>query len=123
MSSEGERISNNINDFATKLGRFVNTTIGDTAFILLDAVDSGFSVDNVIDVKDNLLHLAIDDARSKGLDLYVLVSANEYEMARDEDCFDVVGCKYLRFNDYEEYRKFIIDTNKKKRKRYGWEED
>ena len=51
-------------------------------------------------------------------DTVIVVSANEYEMARGENCFDVYNGKYIKFKDYEEYRQFILDSKEIKEKRY-----
>lgn len=122
-SSEGERISGNMAMVAGRIGRFVrdNSDAG-KLFILLDAVDSGLSVDNVIELKRDLFSFVITDCTDKGIEIYLIVSANEYELARGEQCFDVSSCKYVKINSYDEYRDVIIETRKKKNKRYGWEE-
>ena len=52
----------------------------------------------------------IDDC--KNTDVYIIVAANTYELARNEKCFDVVNGKYISFKDYEEYRKFILSGKK-----------
>lgn len=123
MSSEGEKISNNINDLAAKIGAFVRKNKdAEKIFILLDAIDSGYSVDNVVELKQDLFRFVIDDCTKNGIELYIVVSANEYEMARGEECFDVTACKYIEIGSYDEYRAVIIETRKKKNKRYGWME-
>ena len=85
-------------------------------WILLDAADSGYSVDNVVDLKE-LLKIIIEDGRSMGVAVYIVVSANEYEMAAGEQCFDVNTGKYLTFKDYGDYRKYILESRKRKDKR------
>ena len=85
-------------------------------WILLDAIDSGLSVDNVVDIKEYLFKTIFAD---KGdVSIYIVVSANEYEMARGEKCFDVYNGKYITFADYEEYRNFILESKRIKEKRY-----
>lgn len=85
-------------------------------WILLDAVDSGLSVDNIIDLKEQLFKTILEEYNF-GNEIYILISANEYEMARDEQCFDVYNGKYITFKDYEEYRKFILESKKWKEQR------
>ena len=141
-SSEGENINMNLGKSAAKWRRFIETgddgdrtrrlvkavrkangeeddekEIPNERWILLDAVDSGFSVDNVVEMKD-LFRLVMDDAAAKGIELYIVVSANEYELAAGEACFDVIGGKYVRFGGYDEYREFVLKTRKEKDKRY-----
>jgi len=48
----------------------------------------------------------------------IVISANEYELANGEQCFDVNLGKYLTFDDYESYKKFILKSRKLKDKRY-----
>lgn len=91
--------------------------ISNKRFVLLDAVDSGFSVDNIVSLKEDLFQLAIEDAKKEGIELYIIISANEYELARGENCLDVMSGKSITFKDYEDYRKFILNSRKRKEKR------
>ena len=84
--------------------------------LLFDAVDSGLSVDSVIEIK-RLFDVILADASTFKKDIYIVIAANEYELARNTDCFDVNTGKYLKFSDYEDYRKFIIKRRMKKDKR------
>ena len=77
-------------------------------WIFLDAIDSGLSVDNIVDVKEYLFNTILKC--NYGNEIYIIVSANEYEMARGEQCFDVYNGKYITFNNYEEYRQFVIES-------------
>ena len=137
-ASEGENINMNIGNLASKLMEFRDTgriknkmaclaeafskkpyEVPQTKerWLLLDAIDSGFSIDNVIEAK-NFFRMLIKDFADKGYDLYIIVSANEYELANGEECFDVMNGKYIRFSDYDDFRKFIIRSREKKDRRY-----
>lgn len=141
-SSEGENINMNIGGLAKKLKEFMVTgrisdrlsRIGDAfarvsgekeyevpeakeRWLLLDAIDSGFSIDNVIEAKD-FFKMAIKDFADHGYELYIVVSANEYELANGENCFDVMSGKYVQFKDYDDFKKFIMRSREKKDKRY-----
>jgi adenylate kinase family enzyme len=83
---------------------------------LFDAVDSGLSVDSIVEVK-SLFDIMLEDFKGSGKNLYIVIAANEYELARNSACFDVNEGEYIRFKDYEEYRSFIISSRKKKDKR------
>ena len=84
-------------------------------WILLDAIDSGLSIDNIVDVKEYLFKTILEN--NFGKEIYILVVANEYEMARGEDCFDVHNGKYVKFTDYEDYRNFVLKSKEWKDKR------
>lgn len=121
MASEGERIFNNICQIASRCGRSIRASKQEGAnefFLLLDAIDSGFSVDNIVDIKKNLFNVLIEDAHNNGITPYIIVSANEYELARNEKCLDVYTGKYVEFSSYDEYREFIIKSREIKNKRY-----
>ena len=144
-SSEGENISYRLGLIASRLKKFIETgdckdrwdRLADTMkklvdddyeekeneipnerWILLDAMDSGFSIDNVIEMKD-LFELVYNHAKSIGIEVYIVISANEFELARNMRCFDVMTGKYVWFGeDYEKFREFIIKSREKKDKRY-----
>lgn len=140
QSSEGENIILNMNKLAMELGQFVKTgmpieknpfikafkSLNDTEdvkhgilperWILLDAVDSGLSVDNIVDVKKYLFETILE--HNYGNEIYIVVSANEYEMARGEQCFDVYNGNYVTFENYEEYRNMILESKKWKEERF-----
>ena len=141
-SSEGENIVMNIGTFAARLGQFVKngedpkekkytqlarsiakingeeiceTEIPKERWILLDAVDSGLSVDNIVDIKEDLFKTILE--HNFGNKIYIVISANEYELARGEQCFDVYNGKYVTFNDYEEYRSLVLQSKEWKYQR------
>ena len=140
-SSEGENIMLNITKLAVKIGEFVRTGIyqGDVKtlakrfqksigfdneslevqsnerWILFDAVDSGLSVDNIVELKEDLFRIILE--HSFGKEIYIVISANEYEMANSEQCLDVYNGKYLTFKNYDEYRNMILESRKWKEKR------
>lgn len=122
-SSEGELINMNIGNFAAKMGGFVfrNSDKKEIVF-LMDAIDSGLSIDNIIETKELLFKTVLEDCTSKGITVYIVVSANEYELARGEKCLDVTSCKYVDLPTYEDYRKLVIESRKKKNKRYKWDD-
>lgn len=122
-SSEGENINLNISNRAREIGYFVHkNSNADKLFILMDAIDSGLSIDYVIELKEYLFKTILKDTSKKGIETYIIISANEYEMARNEKCFLIPDMKYDTFKDYNEYRDFIIKSRNKKNKRYNQEE-
>ena len=82
-------------------------------WILLDAIDSGLSVDNIVELKEYFLKPFLEDF-SKNAEIYIVVSANEYELCRGERCFDVQEGKYVPLNSYEQYRRLILKSRKYK---------
>lgn len=141
-SSEGECIATNLVNLSNKLTYFMEhgktndrfsklnnlmkelITNGDEQesepvkerWVLLDAVDSGFSIDNIIDLKECLLK-PLTELDFDG-ELYIVISANSFEMANGEQCLDVYNGKYTTFSDYEDYKNFILKSRERKEKRY-----
>lgn len=139
-SSEGESIKLNFGNLASKVRKFLATGFYDTKqnrlarifreavrdhsekkeevkdnrrVLLLDAIDSGLSVDSVCEVRE-VFNLVLEDASALSLEVYIVVSANEYELARQASCFDVAAGRYVELSDYESYRKFILESRRKK---------
>ncbi len=115
-SSEGECIALNLGTAARKFGYMMTHSTGNERWVLLDAIDSGLSIDQVQEVKNDLLHLMLDMEKDK--ELYIICSANEYEMCVGEPCFNIVDGKYVEINNYEDYKKEILKTRKYKDKWY-----
>lgn len=109
-SSEGENIIINMEKLSKEIGFFIkNKNRSKERWILLDAVDSGLSIDNIIYIKENLFKIILEYNNEK--EIYIVISANEYEMTRGEQCFDIYNGKYIKFADYEEYRNFVLKSN------------
>lgn len=121
IASEGEQIRINIEQLAGKIGKFVRDhKDASEIWLLFDALDSGFSIDNIIDIKEQLFATVIN--HSPNTDIYIIVAANSYEMARGEQCLDVRNCKYVTFKTYDAYRKFILKSRALKDARFKEEE-
>lgn len=119
ISSEGERIAKNFEQIAYNIGTFVRKNqAASELWILMDAVDSGYSIDNIGELKHNLFSVILEDCKSKDIAAYIVVSANSYEMANGEQCLDVWTGKYRTFKDYEDYKYYIKQTRKRKDRRY-----
>lgn len=118
-SSEGEKISQNIGQAAGQIGGFVrkNSNKGEV-WILFDAIDSGYSIDNIIETKHDLFDTIIEDCGKRNIDVYIVVSANSYEMACGEQCLDIWSGKYITFENYDEYKQYILKTRERKDRRY-----
>lgn len=136
-SSEGENIKMNFGTAITKVRKFLSTgfydTMGNRFFqsldkdekkimdkrrvLLFDSIDSGLSIDSITEVR-NIFDLIQKDSKTVGVETYILVTANEYEMARKAPCLNASEGTYTEFSDYESYRTFIIRNRKTKEGRY-----
>lgn len=112
LSSEGENIILNIENFACEIGKFVmKNQSAEELYVLIDALDSGLSIDKIDYLKRDLFDFIVKDCKRNGQNIRFIITANSYELANGENCFDVHNCKYVKFNDYEEYKKFILETS------------
>ena len=94
-SSEGERIAIDMEMVARKIGNMMRKYPDEKEFwVFLDGIDSGFSIDAIEELKRGLFDTIFATYPDK--DIYILVTANEYEMARGEKCFDVVGSSLMK---------------------------
>ena len=115
-SSEGENIRNMMAGVAKEMGRLtVQNPDANELWFLFDALDSGLSIDAIAEMKTDFFQFVIDKNPDK--DVYIIVSANGYEFANGERCYDVANCKEVTFKDYNDYRKFILKSREQKDKR------
>ena len=111
FGSEGERLRYNLFVLAREIGKFVNKHPDAKKIVItFDAIDSGLSIDNIIDAKE-LLHCITDDLGDRG---YVLVTANTYEMVCDERCFSIQTNATILFESYEDYKRYILKSRQYK---------
>lgn len=109
QSSEGENIIIRSSLIGRKIGKmFKNNPLADEYYILLDGVDSGLSIDNIIDLKKYLFDLVINDNKDK--DVYIICSANSYEMTIGYKCMNILTGEDIYFNTYYDYKAFILKT-------------
>lgn len=119
MSSEGERISQSVGRFIQKVGTTVRREKPTEVWVLMDAVGSGLSIDGIDEIKDFTEFIR---GAEPGIVFYFVVCTNEYEFAAGSDCVDITTFTHRTFGSYEDYKKFILATRKKKDKRYGYKE-
>ena len=118
-SAEGENIYMNLGQTVRKIRNMIQKhPKAKELWVLMDAVDSGLSVDNIVELKELLFEI-VNDVSKRGTDIYFIMSANEYEMARNEQCLDIYNGRYIKFADYEEYRQFVLNSRRLKDNRYA----
>jgi hypothetical protein len=108
FTSEGEKISIFLGEEVEKIGKWCKDNENEKKlFILLDAVDSGYSIDNILVLKD-LFKIILKTNQDK--EIYIIAAANSYELAANNNCLYTFDGKYRKFNNYEEYREFILQS-------------
>lgn len=142
--SEGERIVDNLNDYAMKVPEFIKSQglsakpklelaiFGDKIeekrggkspteyWFLMDAIGSGLSVDNIEMIRKHFESLC--KAFPKHLEAYVIIASNEYEFCPGQQCLNVQECKYVDIPSYEAFRKEVFKTRNFKTKQYAKKE-
>lgn len=116
ISSEGERIAQNIANAVRELG--IAAKKYSKIIFVLDGSDSGTSLDNIADLM-NFLDYMEEQSEKEGYQLYMIITANAYEVCRNRTCIDIWTGKEIEFKDYEDYRSFIFKSRKRKDERYG----
>lgn len=109
-SSEGEQIAMNFGQECKKLGQAVAEckTEGKNLLVLLDAIDSGASIDRLKDYI-NLFDMIANDCENSKVECYILVAVNSYELVKDRVCKDVRTGKDVKFSSYEDYSNYICN--------------
>ena len=81
-------------------------------YLLADQVDSGLDVHQINELKKVFRELIIPDMNKLGLTVFVIMSANSFEMVVGEDCIDPVTRSHTFFDTLEEYIEYIDDQYK-----------
>ena len=114
LGSEGENIVLNFGDLACEIGKKIRSNLEcKRVVVTIDGVDSGLSIDNILEVKDFFKFLIQENATKN---VYIIASANTYELANGEDSIKTHELEHHTFADYDEYRNYILDSRKLKDK-------
>ena len=124
FSSTGEGISHRLGKMLYMLGSSINKIKNQNAsiFIFFDDCDAGTSLDKIIEIKD-VFNLIVDHCKATNVTYYIVLTANSYEMCRDLDCISVHDFKHIRFTDYEDYKRFVLESAANKEHSYKEEKD
>lgn len=120
FGSEGEAMAENLATLAGKIGTKVRNSEAKNIVLLLDAMDSGYSIDNIIEMKGFFDFLQAEEPNRT---FYIIAAANSFELARNENCLDIQEMKYRKFTTYEGYRNFILKTRVKRDELAGIKSD
>lgn len=115
ISSEGERIHQSVGILYSRMGSRIRKERPKEAWILMDAVSSGLSIDNIIEIKDFVEFVQKEE---KSIDFFFVISTNEYEFTVGADCIDVTTFVHKEFKTYNAYKKFILKTRQTKKRRF-----
>ena len=78
---------------------------------------SGFSIDGIIQVKEQLFNVILKESNNDKR-IYIIISANEFELVDGENCFDVQECKYRKFKTYKVFKNFVIKSRERRDNTY-----
>lgn len=111
--SEGEQIYYNFCQKMKSIGSFCKEHRGAKEIVLcLDALDSGLDCDGIKQIRD-VCNLIVSD--NKDSEVYIILSANNYGLIKNQRCLDVYTGKFLTFNNFDNFEKFILDRYKEER--------
>lgn len=113
FQSTGEGLSSNYTTIFQALVDSFKGLKGKTYYILLDDFDVGTSIDVLKDfvrVVKKVEELCIKN----NITYYMVITANAYELAKNFTCIDCITMEEVKFNSYEEYSDYVIETRKYK---------
>lgn len=111
FSSEGERKRLSAEKMASEIGNMVyRNPDAKEYWVLIDTIDSGLSIDVIKELKEDLFYVFIDDIKNnKHKPVYIVVTANTFEMAKGEQCMIACKCEYVEEEmNYENYYTSIM---------------
>lgn len=124
VASEGQRVFDTlIDNHASKLGEFVRQLIDNNlkeGYIIIDGADSGVSIDLMMSLR-NLFSMVEEDCVDSGIDIYIIITSNSFELCRNYDCIWIPTMEHYKRGDeadaYDlwrhQYEKIYKERNKK----------
>lgn len=116
-ASEGQRVYDNLEFLATSIGQYVSLckSKNQSVIIIIDGADSGVSIDLIQNIR-GFLDLVNKDCKKNKQEHYIIVTANNYELAVDYESIwiptlDKYNFKLSNKNDYYKFRKLYLDNN------------
>lgn len=111
LASQGQQSIINIkNILIDKIGPFITECIKNKskeAWILLDSIDTGLSIDNILGIKE-FFKTILEDCEENEIVLYLVVSGNSFELVKNEQSIDVITGSRIKFKNYEMFKKVIM---------------
>lgn len=119
LSSEGERIVHGLGDIFPKMGSLVRKGSSKPLVVMFDAIDSGMSVDEIIEIRNIFFDTILPDAEQHNTELYIIIAANNYEWCADSRIhnIDITTGKSLTISSYEDFKKIILQSRDIKNRR------
>lgn len=113
QSSEGESVLMNVSNWlqGDLISFLRHHKDSKEVWVLIDAIDSGLSIDNIVDLKKHIFPQLINYYNTD-VDVHIVVTANTFEMCADIPCLDVRTGKYRQFKSYTAYKNFILRSKK-----------
>lgn len=114
IGSEGEQVAMNFSRMVRDLGNTVRSAVlkHQPLIVLLDAIDSGASIDRARELRD--LFDLIEKDTLNNAEIYILMAVNHYELAKTPtDCVNARTGQHISFNSYDEYADFICSFEEK----------
>lgn len=111
-NSEGQDMWDFLYYKISDIGRAVTKAMKDNKrgiFILLDGLDSGLSLDIINKLRTEVLDFIVNvENKRSSLEIYIVCSANSYELCNNYDCIDVTNQTHATFTNYDEFSKYFI---------------
>lgn len=128
LSSEGERIVHGISEVLPKIGHKVRNSGGKPLVVTFDAIDSGMSVDEIIEIRDLCFDVILPDAEKYGTLLFIVIAANNYEWCNDPRIhnINITTGNPIEIKSYDDFKDAILKsraTKDRSRKDYYGDED
>lgn len=113
-ASEGENVALNFGNQVGEMGQRIGQAVSahQPLIILLDAVDSGASIDRARELAQFLSFVCDKDIKDAA-EVYIVVAANHYELVKaPARCINVRTGSLETFPSYDEYAEFICSFEK-----------
>lgn len=113
--SNGEGISRKMGQALELIGSTLKKISGKTLYIFFDDCDAGTSIDVIDEFKD-VIGLVQKHCKKYNVKYYIIITSNSYEMCKDYDCIDIRTFEHKKFETYDSFKEFVLESRKAKDK-------
>lgn len=113
--SNGEGISRKMGQAFELIGSTIKKISGKTLYIFFDDCDAGTSIDIIDEFKD-VIDLIQKHCKKYNVTFFIIITSNSYEMCKDYDCIDIRTFEHKKFETYDSFREFVLESRKIKDK-------
>lgn len=117
MASEGQNVYDTLVDNIPDIIKFIKGVNNETGYIIIDGLDSGVSIDLLLQIREYIVDYIINQCEKIHKDINIILTSNSYELVYDYDCIWIPTMEHYKHggeaDGYNLWRKSYEDVYRK----------